>query len=79
MPAKVRRQTFLDGLGRQWDVSIVPSAEADVEDARFWYEELTPEQRVEAVGECIVSSLKAQGRSVPRFRRVARRVERSAR
>ena len=32
--------------GRTWTLARVPWAEAETEDFRFWYEELTPEQRV---------------------------------
>jgi len=43
---------------------------ADAEDFRFWFEELTPEERVVAVGECTASSLRAHGiTEVPRLRR----------
>ena len=76
----IRRQLHRDGVGRTWQVSIVPSSEADAEDGRFWYEELTPAERVMAVEECVRSALLAQGWSdVPRLRRVARLVERRAR
>jgi len=34
--------------------------EAEEEDFRFWYEELTPEERVRAVEECALSTLKAR-------------------
>jgi hypothetical protein len=51
-------------------------SEAEEADFRFWYEGLSPEQRVEAVGEALESCLKARGADgVPRLRRVHRRVE----
>ena len=70
------RRTVLDGRGRVWSVSKVSWEEAEAEDFRFWYEELTPEQRVEAVGEALESSLKTRGvNGVPRLRRVHRRIK----
>lgn len=52
-------------------------SEAAEEDFRFWYEELTPEQRVEAVEECLLSALRAKGvDEIPRLRRVSRVVQR---
>lgn len=73
------RTRLRDRRGRLWTLSKVPKAEADEEDFRFWYEELTPEQRVDLVDECLESSLKAQGRVKPRLRRVHRRVQRKSR
>lgn len=50
--------------------------EAEEEDFRFWYEEMTPEERVRAVEECLLSSLKAKGMTeIPRLRRVCRILE----
>ncbi len=42
---------------------MVPKAEAEEEDFRFWYEELTPAQRVDMVAECLRSSSR-QGASI---------------
>jgi len=70
------RRTVLDGRGRVWSVSKVSWEEAEAEDFRFWYEELTPAQRVEAVAEALESSLKTRGvNGVPRLRRVHRRIK----
>lgn len=56
---------------------MVRRSEAAEEDFRFWYEDLTPEQRVEAVEECLLSALKARGvDEIPRLRRVSRVVQR---
>jgi hypothetical protein len=64
--------------GRTWIVRRVLREDADVADFDFWFEGLTPEQRVKAVHEALDSSLKAQGLdNVPRLRRVRRRIERS--
>jgi hypothetical protein len=53
----------------------VRSDDEEEADFRFWYELLTPEERVEAVYQALESSLKARGlRGVPRLRRVYRRV-----
>jgi hypothetical protein len=69
-----------DRRGRVWTVSVVPKAEAEEEDFRFWYEELPPGQRVDLVDECLRSCLKTKGLDgLPRFRRVYRRVERKRR
>ena len=74
--AVLRKQ--LKRKGELWTVTRVPWDRAEEEDFRFWYEGLTPEERVEAVGECLELSLKAKGLDgVPRLRRVHRRVERS--
>lgn len=80
MGSGIKRQQHRDADRRTWTVALVPVAQAEAEDARYWYEELTPEERVEAVFACVRSSLKAQGiERVPRLRRVARRIERSRR
>lgn len=50
---------------------MLPIAKAVEEDARFWWEQLTPEERVAAVHDCLESALPARGkRGVPRPRRV---------
>ena len=78
--SRVNRSKARDRRGRLWQIASVPSAQADQEDFRFWYTELTPEERVEAVYECLQSALKARGiHGAPRLRRVARRVQRAAR
>ena len=38
---------LIDRHGRTWTLKKVSWKDAEKEDARFWYEELTPEQRVE--------------------------------
>jgi hypothetical protein len=80
MGGVIKRSEVRDRRGRLWTVSVVPTAEADEEDFRFWYEELTPAQRVDLVSECLLSCLKTKGLdALPRFRRVYRRVERKRR
>jgi hypothetical protein len=52
---------------------VVSKAEAEAEDFRFWFEELSPEERVAAVADCLASSLKVRGvDELPRLRRVSR-------
>lgn len=65
-----------DRQGRVWTAVVHSEEEAEEADFRFWYERLTPEQRVEAVEECLASALRAKGiREIPRLRRVHRVVE----
>ncbi len=76
----IRRTSLQDRRGRTWTISVVPRAEADAEDARFWYEELTPAERVELMPECLLDCLRTRGlRELPRFRRICRLVKRKAR
>jgi len=71
-----QRGRAVDRHGRVWTARVVDRTEAAAEDLRFWYENLTPEQRVEAVEECLLSALKAQGiDEIPRLRRVSRVVQ----
>src|SRR3990172_907131 len=71
------RERVIDGRGRTWTVSKVRWDEAAEEDFQFWYEGLTPEERVEAVADALEGCLKARGLdAVPRLRRVHRRLER---
>ncbi len=63
--------------GKVWTGMVVDQDEAEEEDFRFWYENFTPAQRVEAVEDCLLSSLKAKGiHEIPRLRRVYRVIER---
>src|SRR5437870_7634787 len=69
---------IIDKRGRTWTASKVRWQDAEAEDFRFWYEELTPEERVDAVYDALESSLKAKGiDEVPRLRRVHRRIKRT--
>ncbi len=71
-----RRGTAVDRHGRLWEARILDLDESEEEDFRFWYEELSPEERVNAVQDCLLSSLKARGVSeIPRLRRVCRVVK----
>jgi len=66
--------------GRAWTLSKVRREDAEVEDFRFWYEDLTPEQRVDAVYDALEMCLKMKGvDAVPRLRRVHRLLKRSLR
>ncbi len=63
--------------GKTWTIRKVSLAEAEAEDFRFWYEELSPAERVEAVHEALLQCLKTRGiNAVPRLRRVCRRIKR---
>ncbi len=76
----IRRSEVQDKRGRTWTVSVVPKAEAEEEDFRFWYEELTAAQRVDLVDECLLDCLKTKGiNGLPRLRRVYRCVKRKGR
>ena len=80
IPIMEQRGRAVDRHGRVWTARVVDRTEAADEDFRFWYENLTPEQRVEAVEECLLSALKAQGiDEIPRLRRVSRVVQRPRR
>src|SRR3990167_1903082 len=71
------RIQIADRHGRTWTVAKVRRDQAEAEDFRFWYERLTPEQRVEAVAEALEGCLKTRGLdAIPRLRRVHRRVKR---
>jgi hypothetical protein len=65
-----------DRHGRVWTASVLLETEAEEADFRFWYDDLTPEQRVRAVEDCLLSTLKTRGiREIPRLRRVYRIVK----
>jgi len=73
---QIKRTKALDAKGRLWTISFVPFDQLEEEDSRFWLEELTPEERVNAVTEATLSCLKARGlNGFPRFRRIYRRIE----
>ena len=66
--------------GRLWTVSKIRVEEAEPEDLRFWYDDLTPEQRVDAVYDALEMCLKVKGvDGVPRLRRVHRLIKRTQR
>lgn len=68
-----RRGEAVDRHNRTWTATVVSEAEAEEADFRFWYEGLSPEERVNAVQDCLLSALKARGiREIPRLRRVHR-------
>ena len=63
-----------------WTLSRVPLEREEDEDFRFWYEGLTPSQRVDAVYEALEMCLKGKGvDAVPRLRRVHRLIKRTPR
>ena len=62
-----------DRHGRTWTAAVLHEDEAAEADFRFWYEQMTPAERVLAVEDCTLSALKAQGiDELPRLRRVSR-------
>jgi hypothetical protein len=70
-----KRGQATDRHGRVWTAQVISQDEAEEADFRFWYEELTPEERVRAVEDCLLSSLKAKGiHEIPRLRRDVCRV-----
>jgi hypothetical protein len=73
-----RRGTATDRHGKTWVATVVAKEEAAQADFDFWFDNLTPNERVAAVEDCLLSSLKAQGiEGLPRFRRVYRVVQRN--
>lgn len=73
----VERIRIIDRRGRTWTISKIPSEKAEEADFQFWYDGLTPEERVEAVADALEGCLKTRGLdAVPRLRRVHRRMER---
>ena len=69
------RRRVVDSRGRVWTVAKVAWEDTEAEDFRFWYEGLTPEERVEVVVASLEGCLKTRGRNgVPRIRRVHRRI-----
>ena len=46
-----------DAHGRIWTATVLSESEAEQADFRFWYDGLTPEERVAAVRECLASAL----------------------
>jgi hypothetical protein len=67
------RRFLVDAKGRRWTLTWVKFSEAEEEDLRFWYEELSPEERVAAVS--LLSCLKTRVHALPRLRRVHRRIK----
>jgi hypothetical protein len=63
--------------GRSWTIARLSRKEAAERDLEFW-QQMTPEERVAAVEDCLLSCLKTRGiDEIPRLRRVYRRVERT--
>ena len=63
-----------DRQGRSWTIEVMPVDHND--DLSPWLD-LSPEQRIELVGECVLDGIRLEGkRDVPRLRRVHRVLER---
>jgi hypothetical protein len=75
-----RRGQAKDKSGRTWTGVVVRKSEAAEADFSFWYEQLTPDQRVEAVSRCLDGAMKTRGpHARKRLRRVLRVVKRKRR
>ena len=73
----MERGSATDKYGRRWKARVVPLIEADEEDFRFWFEDLSPEDRVDAVDLCLSGCLKTRGvNGSAGLRRVLRIVKR---
>lgn len=71
--AMKQRGQAVDRHGRTWTATVVSESEAEEADFRFWHEGLSPEERVNAVQDCLLSALKAKGISeIPRLKKVYR-------
>ncbi len=57
----MERGSAIDKHGRMWKAKVVPLAEAEEEDFRFWFEDLSPEDRVNSVDSCLLGCLKTRG------------------
>jgi len=76
----VERGSAIDKYGRMWKARVVSMSEAEEEDFRFWFEGLSPEDRVNAVDSCLIGCLKTRGADgTARLRRVFRIVKRKRR
>ena len=63
--------------GRVWTISKVSKEDATLESLRFW-QRCSPEERVDAMADCLLDWLKLRGiDEIPRLRRVSRKVGRS--
>ena len=72
LPMEQRGQAK-DHHGRTWTATVLSEDETEEADFRFWYDGLSPEERVNAVQDCLLSCLKAKGiHEIPRLRRVYR-------
>jgi hypothetical protein len=66
-----------DRHGRTWTVTITTPEQDD--DLAPWID-MSPEERLEVVGDCVLDGLRVRGKlDVPRFRRVLRITERAPR
>jgi len=49
-----KRGQATDRHERVWEARVLNQDEAEEENFRFWYEDITPEERVRAVEECLL-------------------------
>jgi hypothetical protein len=63
--------------GRSWTIARLSRKEAAERDLEFW-QQMTPEERVAAVADCLLSCLKTRGiDEIPRLQRARRRILRT--
>ena len=55
------RGQAVDEKGRTWTGVVLRMDEAEPEDFDFWFDGLSPEERVDAVDQCLISCLKTRG------------------
>jgi hypothetical protein len=73
----MERGSAIDKHGRMWKARVMTMAEAEEEDFRFWFEGLSPEDRVNVVDSCLIGCLKTRGADgTAGLRRVFRIVKR---
>jgi len=46
----------VDKHGRMWKAKVMPLADVEEEDFCFWFEDLSPEDRVNSVDSCLMGS-----------------------
>jgi len=68
-----KRGEARDRTGRTWSAVVLKMDEAEARDFDFWFDGLSPEERVDAVDECLRSCLKTrEAHGGERLRRVYR-------
>ena len=79
MPAAIKRTHVDDRPRAHWTVSVVPKAQAQSEDARFWYEEMRPLSGSTWSASACSTASRPRGSMASPMRRVYRCVKRKAR
>lgn len=69
----MKKERIRSRSGQTWTMTKMTSDEAEDEDFRFWFDEMTPEERVHVIAECWLDYQKTRGiRGIPRFGTVRR-------